>query len=201
MAPKMEAHTVHPPNGVEKGSVLAIKGLIDSVQALSSQDDYKLVGSYLNEIERLQRELKDKEQGLAAQEHLTTDVAKERLSLKERLNKRDETIARLSKEKENLEELYHKLEEYSNDQKGVIEKAKGKVKEQNGELKAKDKEIRELGEKYKQADNWALRLENDLTSLKAENNSLTERHNAAADRLKELEGFPVALHEEDPGAV
>lgn len=192
---------VRPVNGFEDGAILAFRGLIDSVRTLSSQDDYKLVDSYFDEIERLRGELRNKEQAFAAHTNLTTDLAKKQLSLREQLDERDTKIAQLSKEKEDLKEGVRKLEEGSKKQKGVLEKAKEKVKEQTEGLKAKDELIQKLEDKFKQARNQALRFEKELDSLKAEHDSLARRHKVVANRLEELESFAVRLHEDDSDAV
>lgn len=205
MAPEKEVPSnslaVHPVNSFEEEGILAFRGLIDSVRALSSQEDYKLVDSYFDEIERLRRELGDKEKGFEAYETLTANLAKDKLSLREQLEERDERIAQLSEEKLDLEERVKKLEEDSKKLKVATEKAKGKVEEHKDDLKAKDEQIHELEVKFKQAHDRALRFEEDLDSLKTKNNSLVRRYDATTNRLEELESFAVPLHNDDSNVV
>ena len=180
---------------------LAFTTLIESINTLSSQDNYKLVHGYLSEIKRLQEEVTDKEQAFAAHSTLTTDLAKQKLTLRKTLDERDEMISQLKRKRDDLKDQVQKLEEQSTKQKDVIEKAKVKVKQQGETLQSKSTQFKELEGKLDQANKLASQLEADLNKLKSTNKALMKKHDEVKSKLGEVNEFAVSLREEDSEAV
>jgi chromosome segregation ATPase len=192
---------VPPVNGSENQLSIAVKGFFDGLRTLTSQENCKLVEGYFNENERLKGELKDKEQEFAAHTALTTAVAIKRLSLEKELDERNTNIAQLTKEKDEQNKRLQELEESCKTQKETLGKARGKVLELNANLKEKDEQIQELKGQFNKSHTRASELEKEFGELKIQTDSLGQRHDAAVNRLTELQGFAVALHKEDPEAV
>jgi chromosome segregation ATPase len=203
MAPQIQAaSTLHSSSMVDGDHAAAVvsgdtvqimRDLIENVRTLASQNDYKLVEGYFDEIESLRKALTKKDVTLEAYQTVNATLTQEKSSLQAKLEEKEKIVAELGKQEEGYADQIRQLEELSNKQKDMLKKAKAKFKELETAQKEKEVEVRELTNTLNQKNNQVEKQKIELGKITDANRSLEQELSVKTSKLAELESFVVPL--------
>ena len=183
---------------IPSDSNVLLRNFIETIRALASQNDFKLISSQFDSVSHLQREIELMQKELAAQSLVNGRLASERSQLEDIRSEREREVTNLQEQEHRLRKQVAQLQEAWSKQKEDIKQLRDRSKEAGQSLKTKNERIESLEKYCKQSDGQIAALKADLGGKKAETTSLAERLNASDMRVAKLNSFAVQLSDERP---